>query len=955
MRRLALFLVPLCLCPAVSGQAPSYKPLAVLEANGHNARVQKLLFHRGGTELISVSEDKTIRIWDLNTAELVRTIRPPIGPGKSGMLFAAALSPDGKLLAVGGLGTDGGDKPIYVLDLATGAIERTLKGHTGAVNALTFLPSGRYLASCSHDGTARIWNLATGTADRVLEGHTKSVYSLAASPNGKFLVTGSFDHTARIWSTNSGQTLATLKEHKAEVRSVAWSPDGRTIVTASYDRTIMLWDADGTARHRFAELGNQVTSVCFTPDGTELLYTQGGTAGDKFECLLLNVETGRIRQRFTRHNNTVHDGAVSPNGRLAATTGGDDLDIYVWRTHDGTALRRLAGSGKGSWAAAWSPDGKAIAWGNTRSGSTIRANLPLERTFHLTNLEFGPAPETEFQRAQLTKGNLRLEVGEVGQLLVKQGQQTVTTMKLGDPYEDIRSCTFLPNNQVAIGGDFGLHLFDQTTGLEIKELMGHTGTVTAVAPSPDGRFLLSASNDQTLKIWNLRNQTLLMTIFFAQDDWIVWNPDGYYASSPDGERLMGWYEASGPDVMGRYIPAVNCRKSLLREDLVRQLVVAGSADGALASADAAKGKKSPKLNVATVLPPKVAITHPSRTGAQFPGPTIEVQATAKSVNQHPVVALRLLVDGRPYEGAAGIRKITPPQAEASASWTVELTSGRHRLAVQAESALSQTTSELVDVTIGDASSPDAGARPSLYVLAIGISAYPGELKLDYAHRDAEAIAATFTEKSRNLFGKVETRLLTDEKATRNGILDGLEWLKQSATQRDVAVVFYAGHAAKDNQNALFMIPVDGDPQKLFSTCVSGDNMKKALADMPCRVLALLDACHTGAIGGDKRRSAASTDDFARDLVTDDYGVMVMCASTGREVSMESSSVKHGYFTLALVEGLSGKCDYNRDGHVYSTELDNYVTDRVKELTKGKQHPVTTKPTTIRSFPLTRLQ
>ena len=79
----------------------------------------------------------------------------------------------------------------------------------------------------------------------------------------------------------------------------------------------------------------------------------------------------------------------------------------------------------------------------------------------------------------------------------------------------------------------------------------------------------------------------------------------------------------------------------------------------------------------------------------------------------------------------------------------------------------------------------------------------------------------------------------------------------------------------------------------------------------------------------------------------------MCSSMGREFSMESAEVKHGYFTLALVEGLAGSADYNKDGVVQLNELDLYVTDRVKELSKGMQHPVTARPTSIRSFPLTR--
>jgi len=96
-----------------------------------------------------------------------------------------------------------------------------------------------------------------------------------------------------------------------------------------------------------------------------------------------------------------------------------------------------------------------------------------------------------------------------------------------------------------------------------------------------------------------------------------------------------------------------------------------------------------------------------------------------------------------------------------------------------------------------------------------------------------------------------------------------------------------------------------------------------------------------------------TDDLIRDLLTDDYGVIVMCSSMGREESQERDSWGHGAFTKALIEGLQGSADYDRDGTVYLNELDLYVTERVKALTGGKQHPVTQKPTTIRSFPLAK--
>ena len=79
----------------------------------------------------------------------------------------------------------------------------------------------------------------------------------------------------------------------------------------------------------------------------------------------------------------------------------------------------------------------------------------------------------------------------------------------------------------------------------------------------------------------------------------------------------------------------------------------------------------------------------------------------------------------------------------------------------------------------------------------------------------------------------------------------------------------------------------------------------------------------------------------------------MSSSLGREFSLESVKVKQGFFTLSLVEGLSGKADFNRDRAVYLNELDRYTARRVKLLSQGRQNPIMAKPPTIRSFPLAR--
>jgi uncharacterized caspase-like protein len=91
----------------------------------------------------------------------------------------------------------------------------------------------------------------------------------------------------------------------------------------------------------------------------------------------------------------------------------------------------------------------------------------------------------------------------------------------------------------------------------------------------------------------------------------------------------------------------------------------------------------------------------------------------------------------------------------------------------------------------------------------------------------------------------------------------------------------------------------------------------------------------------------------RDMVREDSGIVMMCSSTGREVSIEDPGLGHGFFTQALVDGLSGEADLNKDGLVYLTELDNYLFERVKALSHDRQHAVTAKPASVVPFILSR--
>ncbi|MCP4357369.1 MAG: caspase family protein [Chloroflexi bacterium] len=253
-------------------------------------------------------------------------------------------------------------------------------------------------------------------------------------------------------------------------------------------------------------------------------------------------------------------------------------------------------------------------------------------------------------------------------------------------------------------------------------------------------------------------------------------------------------------------------------------------------------------------------------------------------------------------------------------------------------------------------------KPNLYMVSIGIADYPlNTLKLNYTDDDASAMSELFRKQEGKLFNKVVVKELYDQAATRVNIIDALEWLQQQTTQHDVAVIFIAAHGYNQKKN-YYLLPVDGNPEKLLSTAVDWSIFVKVLGNLPSRVLFFLDSCYSGQLGADvlakvfPRGGDTDNTEAIRELASDEYGVVILAASTGKEIAVELDELQHGAFTQALLDGMDeGRADLTLDNIIYLRELDYYISERVKELTNGEQHPTTLKPSTISRFPVVQVK
>ncbi|MCF3581931.1 AAA-like domain-containing protein [Planktothrix agardhii 1811] len=235
--------------------------------------------------------------------------------GHSEEVTAVAFSPSGEYLA-----TASHDKTAKLWNLQ-GEELITFTGHSDGVTAVAFSPGGEYLATASHDKTAKLWNLQ---AEELItfRGHSDGLTAVAFSPGGEYLATASRDQTAKLWNLQ-GEELITFRGHSDWVTAVAFNPGGEFLATASWDKTAKLWNLQGEELITFTGHSGFLTAVAFNLGGEFL-----ATASDDQTAKLWNLQ-GEELITFTGHSHWVMGVAFNPGGEFLATAS-DDQTAKLW-------------------------------------------------------------------------------------------------------------------------------------------------------------------------------------------------------------------------------------------------------------------------------------------------------------------------------------------------------------------------------------------------------------------------------------------------------------------------------------------------------------------------------------------------------------------------------------------------------------------------------------------------
>jgi WD40 repeat protein len=373
------------------------------------------------------------------------------------------------------------------------------------VDRLCLSADGKTLATASK-GSLRLWDVASNTLRRSLPGHDQRTLAVTFSPDGRLLASSGADRTVKLWDVQAGRLKATLADNPAPVPALAFAPDGKALALGG--GALRVWDV-ATEKVRVLHNDGQTEfpAVAFAPDGR--LAAGDGTGAIR----LWDLGAGRSKELGHQPGSGgVACLAVSPDGKVLASSAGDDDRILLWDVAAGKVRHTLRGERFAGACLAFSADGAVLASCSANRKAEEPAPWPVRRPFGLPPPPGKGPPRLPGQAAALppppppppppafppvvtsTDHTVRLWDVATGKEIrrLKGHRQQVHTM------------AFAGGTVAAASQDIdSVRLWDvKTQG--VRHLGGHRGMVRRVVFAADGKWLWTSGDDGTLRLWQAR-------------------------------------------------------------------------------------------------------------------------------------------------------------------------------------------------------------------------------------------------------------------------------------------------------------------------------------------------------------------------------------------------------------------------------------------------------------------
>ena len=925
----------------------------------HTSVIRAISADSQGRLAVTAGSDATARLWDIKTGRLVRTYNIPLGKSETeGSLYAIAISPDSKLLATGGTTCfewEPKTNCVYIIDIASGAVNRRLAGLPNAINRLAFTRNGNFLAvGLASTGGVRLLDVASWRelgADSAYASF--GVSGLAFTSDGKTLYAGGWDGKVRKYSIEDGVLKKVAEsapfEEGSSLNDLSLSLDGKrlAVIVTNKERKARpeVIDSENlTSLYRpvfEASKESSLGRISWSADGK--LWAGGTLFGQGKTLLKIWSDSGRegaLVMDLPAANDTITWLQPLADGRMLFSSAPPDWGVAA---ADGRSIERIVSRSSMNLAAAStvisSVDGKQVR---------LRFNGKDQKPF-VFDVDNGIVADNTSLAPPLKKApgiewsnSANLREPKINDVSLYQGGERAIAYAIAPDAE-----------RLAVAGDYGFRMFN-TLGKQLWFSRAFTNT-WGVAVSSDNRWVIGTVLDGTVRWLRADNGKVLLHAYFHNDgkSWVIWTPSGYYATAPNAEDLIGWHVNRGKENAPDFFPASRFRNKFYRPDVVSKIIQTQDEAQAVKLADAEAGRKQDYRQVTDLLPPVVAVLTPS-DGSAATAQEVRIKLNLRTSAGAPVTGLKVRVNGQTIDMPAE-RNLTVEAVGKGVEREITLTIPQQDcdILIFAENKNGVSAPATLRLEWKGTAKPKEAfeVKPKLYIVSIGVSKYDRqEYRLELAAKDATDFTNAMKAQKGTLYRDVEVKLLTDSAATRDEVVDALDWLRAQVTAKDVAMVFLAGHGINDPDGTYYYLPVNADVEKLKRTGVVYSEIKNTLTSLPGKAIFFVDSCHSGNIMGGRRAAGDSTA-FVNELSSAENGVVVFSSSTGKQYSLENPSWGNGAFTKALVEGLGGKADMGKTGRITHKMLDFYVGERVKELTKGQQTPVSISPFGVADFPL----
>ncbi|CAK0781979.1 WD_REPEATS_REGION domain-containing protein [Gammaproteobacteria bacterium] len=539
---------------------PPTQPLLRVEADAHTATINQLALTHDG-HLLSVSDDKTARLWDSNTLNPVATVRVPIGPGAEGALYAAATSPtkDSAVVAGATAVSWDGAPALYAVDLKTARISGRLGGLPGgAIMALAYSENGRYLAiGTGARPLLRVYDLTTHLVVGTDTDYGDSLSAVLFLPDGR-LATAALDGKIRLYSSNEFHLVAsqTLPKRARPYR-LAHSPSGDRLAVGTLERNVVsILSTSGLKP--LAELSppdknktGNFSSVVWSGD----LVLGAGTYSDAAGHYWLYAWTnGGASWEVPVGNDTVTALLALPGQQVAFATAEATLGTVRTDTQKVYSRPRVSADFRDAYQGVFTvnADASLIDFGIVQGGK-----VPLRFDLMRRRLIAAPGPRADLLAPQVPKEARDWRNGRHPML---NGKPVAL-----DENESARSIAG-HHELVALGTDYSLRLLRSGTP---AWKVGLASPAWAVNISGDGRYVLAALGDGTLRWYTTGNGSETLALFVTTDQrWILWTPEGYFDHSPNAEDLIGYHKNTGRAAAPEFVHSARLYRDFFRPELL---------------------------------------------------------------------------------------------------------------------------------------------------------------------------------------------------------------------------------------------------------------------------------------------------------------------------------------------------------------------------------------------------